>query len=104
MSRRRRRLPGRNAYDEDVARFGPEVEVPVGLDGDSDSETDVCWLDTCTAPNNQHTFAPFPGRRCLAMVMSRAHASHDATVRVSRQPTEAVLVPERGKRARGADR
>ena len=56
----------RTAYDEDLAKFGPGVEVFVDTMEQFERSTSVCWLDTCAAPGNQHLMDLFPDRHVMA--------------------------------------
>ncbi len=65
----------RTAYDEDLAKYGPGVQVFLAAMEHFDSETDARWFDTCAARDNQHLLGLFPDRRMMATVMFRAAAA-----------------------------
>jgi Acetyltransferase (GNAT) domain len=72
----------RTAYDEHFAKFGPGVQVFVDAMEDFARKTDACWLDTCSAPGNQHLLGLFPDRHAMATLMFRVptHDMHAPTV------------------------
>ena len=61
----------RTAYDEDLAKFGPGVEVFVDAMQQFEGSTDGCWLDTCAAPGNQHLMGLFPDSHAMTTLMLR---------------------------------
>ena len=61
----------RTAYDEDLAGFGPGVEVFVDAMQHFEGGTDASWLDTCSAPGNRHLMGLFPDSRLLTTLMLR---------------------------------
>lgn len=65
----------RTAYDEDFAKFGPGVQVFMDAMEDFARKTDACWLDTCSAPGNEHLLGLFPDRHAMATFMFRVPAS-----------------------------
>lgn len=66
----------RTAYDEDLAKYGPGVEVFVAAMEHFDRETDASWFETCSTRDNQHLLELFPDRRSLATVMFRVPSAH----------------------------
>ncbi|MGA2836374.1 MAG: GNAT family N-acetyltransferase [Acidimicrobiales bacterium] len=66
----------RTAYDEDLARFGPGVEVFLAAMERFDRDTDARWFDSCSGPDNRHLLGLFPDRRALATMMFRVHDHH----------------------------
>jgi CelD/BcsL family acetyltransferase involved in cellulose biosynthesis len=66
----------RTAYDEDLARFGPGVEVQLAAMEHFERETDAQWFDTCSAPGNQHLLGLFPDRRAMTTVVFRVPTCH----------------------------
>ena len=61
----------RTAYDEDLATFGPGVEVFVDAMQRFECGTDGSWLDTCAAPGNRHLMGLFPDSHAMATLMLR---------------------------------
>lgn len=72
----------RTAYDEEFARFGPGVQLFVDAMDDFARRTDACWLDTCSAPGNEHLLGLFPDRHAMATFMFRVPASARHTLTV----------------------
>jgi len=68
----------RTAYDEDLARYGPGVEVFLAAMEYFDRETDARWLDTCSTRDNSHLLGLFPDRRLMATVMFRVPGADKA--------------------------
>jgi len=66
----------RTAYDEKFAKFGPGVQVFIDAMEDFARKTDARWLDTCSAPGNQHLLGLFPDRHAMATLMFRV-PTHD---------------------------
>ena len=87
----------RTAYDEDLAKFGPGVEVFLAAMEHFDHETDASWLDTCSARDNQHLLGLFPDRRAMATLMFRVPSSHIPEGPVDRGLPEAAFLPELGQ-------
>ena len=88
----------RTAYDENLAKFGPGVEVFLAAMEHFDRETDARWFDTCSAPGNQHMLGLFPDRRTMATVMFRVPSSRKLAEPVDRGLPEPALLPEAGHR------
>lgn len=65
----------RTSYDEELARFGPGVEIFLEAMAHFDHQTDAAWLDTCSTRDNNHMLGLFPDRRRLATVMFRVPGS-----------------------------
>ena len=61
----------RTAYDEDLAKYGPGVQVFLAEMERFGRETDADWLDTCAVRDNQHLLGLFPDRRTMATLMFR---------------------------------
>jgi len=61
----------RTAYDEDLAKFGPGVEIFVDAMQQFERSTDGRWLDTCAAPGNQHLMQLFPDSHVMTTLMLR---------------------------------
>ena len=61
----------RTAYDEDLARYGPGVEIFLAAMEYFDRETDALWFDTCSTRDNTHLLGLFPDRRRMATMMFR---------------------------------
>lgn len=61
----------RTAFDEELARFGPGVELFLSAMEHFDRDTDASWFDTCAARDNEHLLGLFPDRRAMATVMFR---------------------------------
>ena len=66
----------RTAYDENLAKFGPGVEIFLAAMEHFVRETDAQCFDTCAARDNQHLLALFPDRRAMATVMFRLPTRH----------------------------
>ena len=66
----------RTAYDEDLARFGPGVQVFLAAMEHFDAETGAAWFDSCAVRDNQHLLGLFPDRRTLATLMFRVSGIH----------------------------
>ncbi len=65
----------RTAYDEDLAKFGPGVEVFVDAMQQFERSADGCWLDTCAAPGNEHLMGLFPDRHAMSTLILRVPES-----------------------------
>jgi CelD/BcsL family acetyltransferase involved in cellulose biosynthesis len=87
----------RTAYDEDLARFGPGVEVFLAAMEHFDRETDALWFDTCSARDNQHLLGLFPDRRAMATVMFRVPGSQKPAEPVDRGIPEAAFAHTSGQ-------
>ena len=86
----------RTAYDEELAKFGPGVELFLAAMEHFDRNTDARWFDTCSARDNEHLLGLFPDRRAMATVMFRVPNSHEPTKPVYRGLPEAAFLPEPG--------
>lgn len=51
------------AYDEELARFGPGVELQIGSIGHFHELSDAAWIDSCTYPGNELIERLYPDRR-----------------------------------------
>jgi hypothetical protein len=67
----------RTAYDEDLAKYGPGVEVFLAAMEYFDRETDASWMDTCSVRDNGHLLGLFPDRRAMATVMFRVQCAQE---------------------------
>ena len=70
----------RTAYDEDLARYGPGVEVFLAAMEFFDRATDASFFDTCSARDNAHLLGLFPDRRTMATLMFRVPAGPASTI------------------------
>ena len=61
----------RTAYDESYAKHGPGVEVFLAAMEQFVQDEDAGWLDTCSAPGNDHLLGLFPDRHAMATLMVR---------------------------------
>lgn len=87
----------RTAYDEDLASFGPGVDVFLAAMEHFDRETEACWFDTCSARDNQHLLGLFPDRRVMATVMFRVPGDRQAVESVNRDLPEVGFLSEPGR-------
>ncbi len=87
----------RTAYDEDLAKFGPGVEIFLAAMEHFDRETDARWFDTCSARDNQHLLGLFPDRRPMATVMFRVPNSYKPAQPADRGVPEASFAHTSGQ-------